>query len=135
MLWRAFPMAATGAGLVLILQEIVRNLQDIVRSEARLARAEIREELTKTRSASLLMALGAASGCCSAFLVLLTLVYALSRVIPVWAAALCVAAGVGVLAAITLRVGLARFKTIHPSAPKTRASVKENVEWAKRQIK
>jgi uncharacterized membrane protein YqjE len=128
-------MSATERPVALILQEIIRNLQDIVRSEVRLARAEVREELTKTRSASLLVALGAASGCFSAFLVLLTLVYALSLVIPVWAAALCVAIGVGVLAAIMLRAGLARLKTIHPTAPKTRASVKENVEWAKRQIK
>jgi uncharacterized membrane protein YqjE len=128
-------MSATERPVALILQEIVRNLQDIVRSEVRLAKAEVREELTKTRSASLLLALGAASGCFSVFLILLTLVYALSLVIPVWAAILCVAIGVGVLAAITFRAGLARLKTIHPSAPKTRASVKENVEWAKRQIK
>ena len=128
-------MSATERPVAFILQEIVRNLQDIVRSEARLARAEVREELTKTRSASLLVALGAASGCFSAFLVLLTLVYALSLVIAVWAAALSVAIGVGVLAAIMLRAGLARLKTIHPTAPRTRASVKENVEWAKRQIK
>jgi uncharacterized membrane protein YqjE len=128
-------MSATERPVGLILQEIVRNLQDMVRSEVRLARAEVREELTKTRSASLLMVVGAASGCFSAFLVLLTLVYALSRVMPVWAAALSVAIGVGVVAALTLRAGSARFKAIHPSAPKTRASVKENVEWAKRQIK
>jgi uncharacterized membrane protein YqjE len=128
-------MSATERPVALILQEIVCNLQDIVRSEVRLARAEVREELKKTRSASLLMVVGAASGCFSAFLILLTLVYGLSFVIPVWAAALCVAIGIGVLAAITLRAGLARFRTIHPTAPKTRASVKENVEWAKRQIK
>ena len=128
-------MSATERPVGLILQEIVRNLQDMVRSEVRLARAEVREELTKTRSASLLMAVGAASGCFSAFLVLLTLVYALSRVMPVWAAALSVAIGVGVVATLTLRAGSARFKAIHPSAPKTRASVKENVAWAKRQIK
>lgn len=128
-------MSVTERPVVLILQEIVRNLQDNVRSEVRLAKAEAREELEKIRSARLLLALGAASGCFSAFLVLLTLVYGLSFVIPVWAAALCVAIGVGVLAVITLRAGLARLKTIHPSVPKTRASVKENVEWAKRRIK
>jgi uncharacterized membrane protein YqjE len=118
-----------------ILQEIVRNLQDIVRSEIRLARTEVREEATKTRSASLLIALGAVSGFLSVFFVLLTFVYALSLVIANWAAALCVAFAVGILAAITLRAGLTRFRTIHPAAPKTRASVKENVEWAKRQIR
>jgi uncharacterized membrane protein YqjE len=128
-------MPATERPVGQILQEIVGNLQDIVRSEIRLARTEVREEASKTRSASLLLAFGAATGFFSVFFLLLTLVYALSLVIAGWAAALGVALGVGVVAAITLRAGLARFRTIHPAAPKTRASVKENVEWAKRQIR
>jgi Flp pilus assembly protein TadB len=129
------PMPATERPISAVLQEIVRNIQDIVRSEVRLAKTEVREELSKTRSAGLLIALGAACGLFSVFFVLLTFVYALSLVIPRWAAALCVAAGVGIVAAVTIRAGLRRFKTIHAAAPKTVASVKENVEWAKQQIK
>jgi cytochrome c biogenesis protein CcdA len=128
-------MSAAERPFSVVLQEIVRNVQDIVRSEVRLAKTEVREELTKTRSASLLMALGAASGFFSVLFVLLTVFYALSLVLPAWAAALCVAAGVGIAAWATIRAGLARFKTIHAVAPKTVASVKENVEWAKQQIK
>jgi uncharacterized membrane protein YqjE len=119
----------------IVLQEIVRNVQDIVRSEVRLAKTEVRAELTKTLSASLLMAVGAASGIFSVLFVLLTILYALSLVMPAWAAALCVAAGIGIVAGITIRAGLTRFKTIQATAPKTVASVKENVEWAKQQIK
>jgi uncharacterized membrane protein YqjE len=118
-----------------VLQELFQNVQDIVRSEVRLAKTEVRAELTKTLSASLLMAVGAASGFFSVLFVLLTVLYALSLVMPAWAAALCVAAGVGIVAAVTIRAGLTRFKTIHAAAPKTVASVKENVEWAKQQIK
>jgi hypothetical protein len=36
----------------------------------------------------------------------------------------------GVAAAVTLRLGLKRFKTIK-AAPRTAASLKENVRWAK----
>jgi uncharacterized membrane protein len=128
-------MSATERPITLVLHEIAQNLQDIARSEVRLAKAEVREELTKTRAASALIALAAASGFLSVFFLLLTLVYVLSLVIAAWAASLCVAIGVGVLAAVTLRAGFGQFRSIHPAAPKTRASVKENVEWAKRQIK
>jgi hypothetical protein len=49
---------------------------------------------------------------------------------PNWAAALIVAAAVGIAAAVTLGLGLKRFKTIQ-AAPKTAASLKENVRWAR----
>lgn len=118
-----------------VLQDIVRNIQDIVRSEVRLAKTEVREELAKTRSASLLVALGAVSGLFSVLFLLLTAVYTLNLVMPAWAAALCVAAGVGILAVSTIMVGVKRFKTINAAAPKTVASIKENVGWAKQQVK
>ena len=118
-----------------VLRELIHNLQDIVRSEVRLAKTEVRAELTKTLSASLVMAVGAVSGFFSVLFVLLTVLYALDLVMPAWTAALCVAAGVGIVAGITIRTGLTRFKTIHAAAPKTVASVKENVEWAKQQMK
>ena len=128
-------MSATERSISTVLQEIVRNVQEIMRSEIHLAKTEVREELTKTRSASVLMAVGAASGLFSVFFALLTLVYALSLIVPAWAAALCVAGGVGIVAGVTIRAGLTRFKAIHAGAPKTVASMKENVEWAKQQIK
>jgi hypothetical protein len=118
-----------------VLGELIHNIQDIVRSEVRLAKTEVRTELTKTLSASLVMAVGAVSGLLSVLFVLLSVLYALDLVMPAWTAALCVAAGVGIVAGVTIRTGLTRFKTIHAAAPKTVASVKESVEWAKQQMK
>ena len=118
-----------------VLGELIHNKQDIVRSEVRLAKTEVRTELTKTLSASLVMAVGAMSGLLSVLFVLLSVLYALDLVMPAWTAALCVAAGVGILAGVTIRTGLTRFKTIHAAAPKTVASLKESVEWAKQQMK
>jgi len=127
-------MSVTERSISVVLQDIVRDIQEIVRSEVRLAKTELHEELTKTRSASLLIALGAASGVFSMLFALLTIVYALSIVIPAWLAALCVAVGIGVVAAATTIAGLRLFKTIS-AAPKTVANMKENIEWAKQQIK
>ena len=113
-----------------ILHDVLANIQDIVRAEVRLAKAELGEELNAARSGALLIGAGAIAAIFSALFLLLACVYALGRVVPNWAAALIVAAAVGVAAAVTLGLGLKRFKTIQ-AAPKTAASLKENVRWAK----
>ena len=89
---------------------------------------------TAARSGGLLIGVGAVAAIFSALFLLLACVYALGRVMPNWAAALIVAAAVGVAAAVTLGLGLKRFKTIQ-AAPKTAASLKENVRWAKQLTK
>ena len=123
-------MAAGIRSIPEILQDVLTNIQDIVRAEVRLAKAELGEELNRARSGGLLIGVGAVAAIFSTLFLLLACVYALSLVVPNWAAALIVAAAVGVAAAVTLGLGLTRLKTIQ-AAPKTSASLKENVRWAK----
>jgi uncharacterized membrane protein YqjE len=118
-----------------VLQDIIRNIQDIVRSEVRLAKTEVREEVSKARDASVLIGVGALSGTFSAFFVLFSIVYALSRVVPDWAAALIVGVVLAITAGILLSKGAERFKHVHPAPEKTIESLKENVEWAKQHAK
>jgi uncharacterized membrane protein YqjE len=117
-----------------ILQDVLTNIQDIVRAEVRLAKAELGEELNAARSGGLLIGIGAVAAIFSTLFLLLACVYALARVVPDWAAALIVAAAVGIAAAVTLSLGLKRLKTIQ-AAPKTAASLKENVQWARQLTK
>jgi len=117
-----------------VLQDIVDNVQDIVRAEFRLAKTELQEELAKAQSAGLLLGIGAVAAMFSVLFLLLASVYALSRVLPQWAAALIVAIAVAVVAGVTLAAGIRRFKTVE-AAPKTAASLKENVTWAKQATK
>ena len=127
-------MAAGIRSIPEILQDVLTNIQDIVRAEVRLAKAELGEELNAARSGGLLIGAGAVAAIFSALFLLLACVYALALVVPNWAAALIVAAAVGIAAAVTLSLGLKRFKTIQ-AAPKTAASLKENVRWAKQLTK
>ena len=113
-----------------VLYDIVSNIQEIIRSEMRLARTEFTEELGKLRSASVLLGVGALLAMLSVLFVLIAIVYALSLVIPAWAAALVVAVSVGALGGILVFAGIKRIKAVR-AAPKTTASLKENVEWAK----
>ena len=123
-------MAAGMRSIPEILHDVLANIQDIVRAEVRLAKAELGEELNAARSGGLLIGVGAIAAIFSSLFLLLACVYALSRIVPDWAAALIVAAAVGVAAAGTLSLGLKRLKTIQ-AAPKTAASLQENVRWAK----
>ena len=127
-------MAAGIRSIPEILQDVLTNIQDIVRAEVRLAKAELGEELNAARAGGLLIGVGAVAAIFSALFLLLAGVYALSLVVPNWAAALIVAAAVGIAAAVTLSLGAKRLKTIQ-AAPKTAASLKENVRWAKQLTK
>jgi uncharacterized membrane protein YqjE len=117
-----------------VLQDTLANVQDIVRAEVRLAKTELREELAKAQSAGLLLGIGAVAAIFSILFLLLASLYAMSRVLPQWAAALIVAIVVAVVAGVTLAAGIRRFKTVE-AAPKTAASLKENVTWAKQATK
>lgn len=123
-------MVASIRSIPEILKDVLTNIQDIVRAEVRLAKAELGEELSRARTGGLLIGVGAVAAIFSALFLLLACVYVLGRFMPNWAAALIVAAVVGVAAAVTLGLGLKRFKTIQ-AAPQTAASLKENVRWAK----
>lgn len=127
-------MAIAERSISTVLNDIVGNVQDIVRSEVRLAKTEVTEELSKARAAGMLVGLGALMLTFGALFLLLAAVYALSTVVPDWAAALIVGGSVAVIAALCLGLGLKRFKTMR-AVPKTAATMKENVEWAKQLTK
>ena len=123
-------MASIDRPISAVLHDIAGNLQGIVRAEARLAKAEITEELKKSGSAGIFIGAGLVMLGFSVLFVLVAIVYALSLVMPAWAAALIVAAGEGVMAAIFVAIGVRRLRAVR-ALPKTASSMKENAEWAK----
>ena len=128
-------MAAGDRSLSEVLQDIIRDVQEIVRSEVRLAKAEIKEEAAKVKSSTILLGAGALSAFYAVLFLLFMTVYALSLVMPNWAAALIVGAVLSIVAAVTLTAGVKRFKQIHPTPERTVETIKENVEWVKQQAK
>jgi uncharacterized membrane protein YqjE len=118
-----------------VLQDIIRNVQEIVRLEVRLAKTEIREEAAKAKSAGLWIGAGAVAAIFAMLFFLVTIVDALSLVMPSWAAALIVAAALAIVAGGTLVAGQKRFKKIHPTPERTVENIKENVEWLTQQTK
>jgi len=118
-----------------VVQDIIRNIQEMLRSEVRLAKTELREEAVKAKAAGALLGGGAVSAFFAIFFLLLMTVYALTRVMPDWAAALTVAAFTAIVAGLMLTAGLKRFKQVHPTPERTVENIKESVEWVKQKTK
>ena len=118
-----------------VLTDIVHNIQDIVRSEIRLAKTEVTEDWHQVRSGAVLLGIGVVVAANCAFFLLLCLVDALSLVMPPWAAALVVAVLLGIAAIVLLRGATTRLRRASNPAPKTVATLKETVEWAKHPTK
>jgi Flp pilus assembly protein TadB len=118
-----------------LLQDIVTDVQQIIRSEVLLAKTELREKALRASKAGRLVAVGAVAALYAVGFLLLFCVYALAMAIASWAAALIVALGVGIAAAVLLRVGIKRMRQVSPTPQKTIEGMKENVRWAKNQTK
>jgi len=126
---------ATDRSVADVLQDILHNVQDILRSEVRLAKAEIRQEATQAAAAALWMTIGVV-GLLSAWMFLLwTAVYALTTVLPLWAATLVIAVAVACAGGTVLTAGLRRFTRMKPMPERTIESLQENLEWMKQPTK
>jgi hypothetical protein len=118
-----------------LVHAIASDTSTLVRKEVELARQEFMEALTARIKAA--GAMGAA-----AVAVLFALGFAaaagaraLDGVVSGWAARLIVAGGFLLIAAMAAVVGIARAKSPPMKPEKTVETVKEDVEWAKAQLK
>jgi uncharacterized membrane protein YqjE len=118
-----------------VVQEIFGNLRDIVRAEVGLARAELREEASKVASSVLWLAVGVVTAVLASVFALWTIVYSVALLIPMWAAALIVAAGLTVVATVLLTLGTRRIRRVHVVPPRAVERVKEDVEWVRQSSK
>ena len=120
--------------LLEVLHDIVSNIQEIGRSEFRLAKSEIKEQVSKAAKPAATLAMGIVLAMYALGFMLLTIVYVLATLVSAWLAALLVTAVVAVVALVLVTGGKDRLKRVKPPE-KTIETLKENVEWAKNQIK
>lgn len=119
-------------GITDILKDTVSNIQDIIRSEILLAKIEVREELVKAKAAGVMFGAGAIFAFFGIGFCLLCIVYALSLVLPAWAAALIVGVVALCLGAALFGAGRARWAKVK-MPEKTMFTVKEDIEWMRSQ--
>jgi len=118
-----------------VLQDIVGNIQQIIRSEVVLAKVEIKEKAQKASKPAAVMATGTVLGLYGAGFLLLAAVYGLSLAVPPWLAALRVGGALAIAGGILVGKSRRALKEIDPVPKNTVATLKENVQWAKDQMK
>ena len=119
-----------------LLKQLSEETTRLVHQELELAKAELTQ---KGRQAGMgagmfggagalgLAALGALTAC---------FILALNAIMPAWLAALIVAVVYGIVAFVLVKQGQARMKRATPPVPtQTIETVKEDVEWAKTQMR
>ena len=116
-----------------VLQNIASNVQEIVRSEVRLAATEIKEEAQRAAKAGISLGAGAVLGLYALGFLLLCAMFALRIVLPAWLSALIIAILAGIIALAAMNRGKGRLKEVKNAKLRTVESVKETVEWTKRQ--
>jgi uncharacterized membrane protein YqjE len=124
-----------GRSMAEVLQDIVANIQEIFRSEFKLAKAEIHEETTKIARSSVPLGIGILLALYAVGFVLLAAVHGLATMVDAWLAALIVGVAVGVISMVLVNIGRKRLKQVKVVPEKTIGTVKENVQWAKHQIR
>ena len=118
-----------------LLQDIADNIQVILRSEFRLAKAEIRDQISRVTSPAIMLTVGILIGIYGLSFLLLAVVIALAKVVPAWLEALIVGVPLSIVASILISSGRRGLTDIEPVPHKTVESLKENVQWAKEQMK
>ncbi len=121
--------------MVEIIKDIANHIQEIVRGEIRLAGIEIREEASKGWTSVRLLIAGALLGFLGFAYLMLSMVYALTLILPAWAAAASVGALLAVVAAILVSSGMEKWKLMKSSLKRSTDEMEENMTWLKKQVK
>lgn len=129
------PRMQNGRSMGDVLQDIVGNIQEIVRSEFRLAKVEIQQETAKAVRSGIPLVIGGLLGLYAVGFLLLAAVHGLSLVVDAWLASLIVGGVILIPAMILVGMGRKRFKEVKMVPEKTVGTMKENVQWAKNQIR
>jgi uncharacterized membrane protein YqjE len=111
---------------------IVSEATALARKEVELARAELMEDVKAEAKVATALGVGAVLGLCGLTLALVTVVLALSLVLPGWAAGLIVTGVVLAAAAIVALIGWR--KRVRNPLERTRRHLQEDVRWMKERI-
>lgn len=117
-----------------LLGGLVGNMQDLIRGEVGLAKQELKEEAKQAGVGAGMLAGAGVMALVGLIFVGLTATYALTLVLPGWAAALIVAALFLIVGFVLYRLGRQRLQRIDPVPRQSIESLKEDTEWIKQQV-
>jgi Flp pilus assembly protein TadB len=116
-----------------IVGDISRDMSTLVRQEVELAKTELKQEMTKAGKGAGMFGGAGVAGHLMLLFLSLALTFLLDDWLPVELGALITAILWGVVAAVLAARGRKQIQTANMQLPKTQATLKEDVRWAKAQ--
>jgi len=118
-----------------LLSGAINDIRELFRQEISLARVEIRDELANLKSAVIKLSAAAVALLLGALLLLTALSRGLAVFfdMPIWAGFAIVGGLLAILGGVLLAVAWPNLRAIGPVPERTVRTLKENVEWVKRQ--
>jgi uncharacterized membrane protein YqjE len=115
--------------------DIASDLQKLIQQEIQLAKTEMAEQMRLSTRAITWGAIAGVMGFFMLAFVCVTVMFALAEALPLWVSALITTGILAVLAAVAGIIAYQRFKQVSFMPQRTMESVKEDVEWARSQLK
>jgi uncharacterized membrane protein YqjE len=115
-----------------LLGRLTRDFGDLVSTQVELAKVELKDEIKDAGKGAGLMGGGAFAAYLSLLLLSFAIVYGLDEVMPLGLAFFVVGLVYAVAAAVLFVQGRTKLRTVE-AVPQTKASIKEDVAWAKQQ--
>jgi hypothetical protein len=111
------------------------DLSGLISSQMELARAELTQEAKQAGRAAGMLGAGSVLAYLTLTLLCFAAAWGLSEVVPEGIAFLIVGLVVGVVAAVLVLVGRKQVEAAKQVAPETIDTIKEDVQWTRRQVK
>jgi uncharacterized membrane protein YqjE len=119
-----------------LLKQLSQETTQLVHQELELAKAELQQKGKEAGAGAGMFGGAGALGLAALGALTACFILALNAIMPAWLAALLVAVVYGIVAFVLVKQGQARVKRAVPPIPEqTIETVKEDVEWAKTQMR
>jgi uncharacterized membrane protein YqjE len=119
-----------------LLKQLSQETTQLVHQELELAKAEIQQKGKQAGAGAGMFGGAGALGLAALGALTACFILALDLIMPAWLAALIVAVVYGIIAFVLVKQGQAKLKQATPAVPEqTIETVKEDVEWAKTQMR
>jgi uncharacterized membrane protein YqjE len=119
-----------------LLRQLSQETTQLVHQELELAKAELQQKGKQAGAGAGMFGGAGALGLAALGALTACFILALNAIMPAWLAALLVAVVYGIVAFVLVKQGQAKMKQAGPPVPEqTIETVKEDVEWAKTQMR
>ncbi len=118
-----------------LFSELASDTGQLIRQEIELAKVELTQKANRVGRNVGYLVVGGAIGYAALLALLAAIIVLLADAMALWIAALVVAVVVGIVAAVLISKALTALKKTNFAPRQTVATLKEDAQWAKQQVK